>query len=84
MTRPAAPDGREPSIKDLEALAAYAAQRLALYRRRVLLGRGEPRRLAELERTSEGATARLRRARERADLAARSASTGAHRDRRAP
>jgi hypothetical protein len=30
----------------------------ALYRRRVLLGRGEPRRLAELERIAAGATRR--------------------------
>jgi hypothetical protein len=49
---------REPSLVDLKALALHARQRLALYRRRYLLGRGEPQRLAELERVSErsGAT----------------------------
>lgn len=56
---------REESLDELEALAAHADQRLALYRRKVFLGRGEPRRLAELERMSAGATGRLRRARER-------------------
>lgn len=59
--------GREPSLTELEALASHASQRAALYRRRVLLGRGEPRRLAELERVHEGAVGRLRRARERRD-----------------
>jgi hypothetical protein len=56
---------REQTLEELEALEAHADQRAALYRRKVLLGRGEPRRLAELERISAGATSRLRRARER-------------------
>jgi len=56
---------REPSLADLEALALHARQRLALYRRRFLLGRGEPQRLAELERVSSGAAQRVRRAKDR-------------------
>jgi hypothetical protein len=52
----------EPSLDELRALARHADQRLALYRRRLYLGRGEPRRLAELERIAEGAAQRLRRA----------------------
>jgi hypothetical protein len=59
------PHGREPSVGELRALAAHARQRVALYRRRVLLGRGEPRRLAELERVSDGAAGRVKRAIER-------------------
>jgi hypothetical protein len=54
---------REPEIAELEALARHAADRLALYRRKVNLGRGDPRRLAELERIARGAADRLRRAR---------------------
>jgi hypothetical protein len=53
----------EPSIGELRALSAHAVQRLALYRRRMYLGRGEPRRLAELERIAAGARDRLSRAR---------------------
>lgn len=56
---------REPSLEDLKALAVHAQQRVSLYRRKVLLGRGEPRELAELERISTGAAGRLRQARER-------------------
>jgi hypothetical protein len=56
-------DRREPSVDELRAVAAYAAQRVALYRRKILLGRGEPRQLAELERISDGAAGRLQRAR---------------------
>lgn len=56
---------REPSLADLQALATHAQQRLALYRRKFLLGRGEPQRLAELERVSNGAAQRVRRARDR-------------------
>ena len=52
----------EPSIADLRAEAAHASQRLALYRRRILLGRGDPVRLAELQRVADGADQRLRRA----------------------
>jgi hypothetical protein len=54
--------GREPSIEELRDEARYAQDRLALYRRKVLLGRGEARRLAELERVAAGAADRLRRA----------------------
>jgi hypothetical protein len=54
---------REPSVAELEALARHSAERLALYRRRMYLGRGDPRRLAELERIAKGAADRLRRAR---------------------
>ncbi|MEA2269172.1 MAG: hypothetical protein QOD55_549 [Solirubrobacteraceae bacterium] len=56
---------REPSVAELRALAEHAGQRLALYRRRMYLGRGDRRRLAELERIAQGATDRLRRARTR-------------------
>ena len=67
MTGPvdAEPRGREPSLSELRALARHARDRVALYRRRVLLGRGEPRRLAELERVSDGAAGRVARAIER-------------------
>jgi hypothetical protein len=63
----AAPPGRA-QIAELRALSTHAGERLALYRRRVYLGRGEPRRLAELERIAAGARDRLTRAlrRERA------------------
>ena len=55
----------EPSLAELRALADHAARRLALYRRKVLLGGGDLQRLAELERISRGAADRLRRARKR-------------------
>jgi hypothetical protein len=61
MTRSTQPRGT--SLEELQAEAQYAAQRLALYRRKMLLGQGDERRLAELERVSTGATARLERAR---------------------
>jgi hypothetical protein len=54
--------GREPGLAELRALSEHAAQRLALYRRKMYIGRGEPRRLAELERIAAGAAARLKRA----------------------
>lgn len=57
--------GREPSTEELRALATHARERLTLYRRKILLGDGDPRRFAELKRVSEGAADRLRRARER-------------------
>jgi hypothetical protein len=57
--------GREPSLEELRAEATHAAQRLALYRRKVLLGGGDRRVLASRERLSHGADARLRRAEER-------------------
>jgi hypothetical protein len=60
MTRTIPPRGA--SLEELRAEAEHAAQRLALYRRKMLLGRGDPRRFAELERVSTGAAARLERA----------------------
>jgi putative heme iron utilization protein len=53
---------RGAPLEELRAEAKHAAQRLALYRRKVLLGRGDARELAELERISTGAAARLKRA----------------------
>lgn len=53
----------EPTLAELQAHADHASQRLALYRRKMYLGRGDARRLAELERIATGAAARLRRAR---------------------
>ncbi len=61
---------REPSLAELDALAAHARQRLALYRRRVLLGRGRDTKLAELQRISTGAEGRALRARRAARAAA--------------
>ena len=58
--------GREPSLAELRAEAAHASQRLALYRRKILLGRGDDRVLASRQRVSDGATERLHRARQRA------------------
>lgn len=55
----------EPSVEELRAEAVHASQRLALYRRKILLGRGDRRVLASRQRISDGATARLRRAVER-------------------
>lgn len=54
--------GREPSVAELKALADHATRRVMLYRRSTYVGRGDPSRLAELERVADGATARLRRA----------------------
>ena len=51
----------------LKAEAAYAAERLALYRRRTLMGKGDPRVLAERERAAAGAADRLRRAQRESD-----------------
>ena len=56
---------REPSIGELRALSDHAAERVILYRRKVYLGRGDPRHLAELERVASGAADRWRRARDR-------------------
>lgn len=61
MTPAARPGG--PSLEELDAEAARARGRLALYRRRIYLGRGDDRRLAELERELKGAEERLRGAR---------------------
>src|SRR3954469_14864000 len=57
--------GREPSLEELRAEAVHASQRLALYRRKILLGRGDDRVLASRQRISDGARDRLRRAQER-------------------
>ena len=53
---------RGASLEELRAEAEHAAQRLALYRRKMLLGQGDPLRFAELERIATGAAARLGRA----------------------
>jgi hypothetical protein len=68
---------REPSLEELESEAARRRDRLALYRRRIYVGRGEERRLAELERELKGAEERLRGARGRAAAQADGASDGA-------
>jgi plasmid stability protein len=60
MTRSTPPRG--VSLEELRAEANHAAQRLALYRRKMLLGQGDPRRLADMERISTGAASRLERA----------------------
>ena len=59
------PAPRGPSADELRALAVHAEGRAALYRRKVLLGRGQPHRLAELERVAAGATRRAQAADER-------------------
>lgn len=56
-----------PSIGELEGLVAYAGRRVALQKRRIDAGGGEPSRLADLERIHAGATRRL--AEERARVA---------------
>lgn len=53
----------EHSVAELDARAAHARQRLALYRRRIYLGRGQATKLAELERISAGAQERAQRVR---------------------
>src|SRR4051794_18186751 len=57
--------GRETSLEELRAQTVHASQRLALYRRKILLGRGDDRVLASRQRISDGARDRLRRAQER-------------------
>jgi hypothetical protein len=51
------------SLAELQALSEHAADRVALYRRRLYIGQGDPKRLAELERIAQGAAERLRIAR---------------------
>lgn len=63
--RIAADAPREPRIAELQAEADHARDRLALYRRKLYAGRGDMRRLAELEREAAGAAGRLARALER-------------------
>lgn len=53
------------TVAELRAEATHAAEQLALYRRRSYVGRGDARRLAELERVAAGAADRLRRAQAR-------------------
>jgi hypothetical protein len=53
---------REPSLAELRGLSDHAARRLALHRRRVYVGRGDPQELRELERLAKGAADRLRSA----------------------
>ncbi len=50
------------ALAALKAEASYSAARLALYRRRMLIGKGDPRVLAERERAAAGAAERLKRA----------------------
>lgn len=69
MAHPSSPDSRNPSAEELRAEAVYAEERAALYRRKVLLGRGEPRRLAELERVAAGAKSREKAAEARGAVA---------------
>ena len=61
---------RETPIADLRAQSEHASLRLALYRRRVYLGRAAPGRLREYERIAHGAAERLRRAQQQADRSA--------------
>ncbi len=65
MTGSGASPGREPSIAELQAEADHARDRVALYRRKLYAGRGEMRRMAELEREAAGAAGRLARAKDR-------------------
>jgi hypothetical protein len=66
VTLPGPGPSREPSIADLRAEAEYTRERVALYRRKLYAGGGEPRRMAELEREAAGAAGRLARAQARA------------------
>jgi hypothetical protein len=59
--------GREHEVAEMRAEARHANERLALYRRRMNLGRGEQTRMVELERIAAGANQRLRDAERRAD-----------------
>ena len=52
------PAPRGASATELRAAAVHAEGRAALYRRKLLLGRGHPQRLAELERVAAGALTR--------------------------
>ena len=61
----------DSSLRELQAIAKHATDRLTLYRRRVYVGRGDLSRLAELTRIAEGAAKRLATAKE---IAARAAS----------
>lgn len=54
--------GAATDLSALQAEARYAAERLTLYRRRVLMGNGNPRTLAERQRAADSAQERLDRA----------------------
>jgi hypothetical protein len=60
---------REPSIVELTAEAQHTADRVVLYEQKLYAGRGEARRLAELQREAAGAAERLALARSRAAAA---------------
>ena len=69
MAKPAGRDSvaamsREPTLADLRAESEHATLRLALYRRRMYVGRADGARLAEYERRAKGAADRLHRAEE--------------------
>ena len=51
---------------ELSAEASHTASRVALYQQKLYAGRGEARRLAELQREAAGAAERLALARARA------------------
>ena len=55
----------EPALASLRAEADYTRNRVALYQQRVYAGKGDLRRLAELERAADGAEQRLMRAQRR-------------------
>ncbi len=55
------------ALAALKAEASYSAARLALYRRRMLIGKGDPRVLAERERAAAGAAERLKREQRKSD-----------------
>lgn len=54
--------GRRTSLAELKADAAHTATRVALYQQKLYAGRGDLRRLAELQREAAGAAERLARA----------------------
>jgi hypothetical protein len=57
---------RAPSLAELTAEADHTANRVALYQQKLYAGRGDVRRLAELQREAAGAAERLSLARARA------------------
>jgi hypothetical protein len=57
---------RAPSLAELKAEADHTASRVALYQQKLYAGRGDTRRLAELQREAAGAAERLSSARARA------------------
>jgi hypothetical protein len=57
---------RAPSLAQLTAEADHTATRVALYQQKLYAGRGDVRRLAELQREAAGAAERLSLARTQA------------------